>query len=310
MNTKKRNIVILNPGILSSLLMKNKRFVKNHIINYVNLSYKSLSEFDSELKKSYQIVIDDLDSMPLNDIYISLINNHRVVESKTINISEVFEKYTIRVPVVKINNQWITPKELLYNKISHHIEFSKRIFDSLIIIIFFPIILVLLFIGIILIKLTSKGPIFFKQERVGKNGKPFLLYKLRTMVYLKNGHISHTIENDERIFPVGKFLRFAKIDELPQCLNVLLGQMSIIGPRPERTEIVKMLNLENPYYELRHLIRPGITGWAQVNNPTATPTQNFEKLEYDLYYIKNANLVLEFIIILKTVQIIIKRNSL
>ena len=310
MITKKRNIVIVNPGILSSLLMKNSRFVKNHIINYVNLSSRSLLELHSELKGSHQIIFDDLDSIPLNDSNISIINYYRVVESKTINVSEVFEKYYKRVPVVKIHNNWVAPKELLNIKISHHIEFSKRIFDSLVILFFCPIILLLLFIGIILIKLTSKGPVFFKQERVGKNGKPFLLYKLRTMVHLKNGHISHTIENDERIFPVGKFLRFSKIDELPQCLNVLSGHMSIIGPRPERTEIVKILHLENPYYELRHLVRPGITGWAQVNNPTATPNQNFEKLEYDLYYIKNANLALEFLIIIKTVQIIIKRNSL
>ena len=306
----KKSVVVINPGILSDLLIANEQFSKRHKILYINLSNKSLTEFDHELKKCDQIIIDDLDSANLNDNDISLINYYRVVESKSINVSEVFEKYYKRVPVTKILVKWSGPKELVNIKISTHIEFSKRIFDSLIIIIFFPIILVLLFIGIILIKLTSKGPIFFKQERVGKNGKPFLLYKLRTMVYSKNGHISHTIENDERIFPVGKFLRFSKIDELPQCLNVLLGHMSIIGPRPERTEIVKMLDLENPYYELRHLIRPGITGWAQVNNPTATPTQNFEKLEYDLYYIKNANLALEFFIILKTVQIIIKRNSL
>jgi lipopolysaccharide/colanic/teichoic acid biosynthesis glycosyltransferase len=306
----KKNVVVINPGILSDILIANEQFPKNYKILYINLINKSLTEFDYELKKCDQIIIDDLDSANLNDNDISLINYYRVVESKSINVSEVFEKYYKRVPVTKILGKWSGPKELLNIKISKHIEFSKRITDTFLIITLLPIIIFLLFIGIILIKLTSKGPIFFKQERVGKNGKPFLLYKLRTMVYSKNGHISHTIENDERIFPVGKFLRFSKIDELPQCLNVLLGHMSIIGPRPERTEIVKMLALENPYYELRHLIRPGITGWAQVNNPTATPTQNFEKLEYDLYYIKNANLALEFFIILKTVQIIIKRNSL
>ena len=306
----KKNVVVINPGILSDILIANEQFSKRHKILYINLINKSLNEFDYELKKCDQIIIDDLDSADLNDIDISLLNYYRVVESKSINVSEVFEKYHKRVPVINILGKWSGPKELLNIKISKHIEFSKRITDTFLIITLLPIIIFLLFIGIILIKLTSKGPVFFKQERVGKNSKPFLLYKLRTMVYLKNGHISHTIENDERIFPVGKFLRFSKIDELPQCLNVLLGHMSIIGPRPERTEIVKMLDLENPYYELRHLIRPGITGWAQVNNPTATPTQNFEKLEYDLYYIKNANLVLEFIIILKTVQIIIKRNSL
>ena len=161
-----------------------------------------------------------------------------------------------------------------------------------------------------LIKFTNKGPLFFTQERVGKNGKIFLLYKLRTMFHNGIGYTDHTIAHDQRVFPVGKFLRYSKIDELPQCLNVLLGQMSIIGPRPEKTEIVNKLSVENPFYELRHLIRPGITGWAQVNNPTATPSQNFEKLEYDLFYIKNANLYLEILIIIRTIKIIIQRNSL
>ena len=306
----KKSVVVINPGILSDLLIANEQFSKRHKILYINLSNKSLTEFDHELKKCDQIIIDDLDSNDFNDNDISLINYYRVVESKSINVSEVFEKYHKRVPVIKILGKWSGPKELLNIKISKHIEFSKRITDTFLIITLLPIIIFLIFIGVVLIKLTSKGPIFFKQERVGKNGRPFSLYKLRTMVHSEEGHISHTIVNDERIYPIGKFLRFSKIDELPQCVNVLLGQMSIIGPRPERTEIVKKLDLENPYYELRHLIRPGITGWAQINNPTATPNQNFEKLEYDLYYIKNANFYLEILIIIKTIRIIFERNSL
>jgi lipopolysaccharide/colanic/teichoic acid biosynthesis glycosyltransferase len=172
----------------------------------------------------------------------------------------------------------------------------------------FPISTFLVVIASILIKLSSKGPIFFLQTRVGKNGKPFKIIKLRTMIHSQIE--SYTIENDERVFKTGKYLRVLKIDELPQFYNILVGQMSLIGPRPERLEIVQRLSQENPYYELRHLIKPGISGWAQVNDPTANPTKNFEKLEYDLYYIKNASLLLDLKIFIKTIIIIITRNSL
>jgi lipopolysaccharide/colanic/teichoic acid biosynthesis glycosyltransferase len=307
---KKKDTIIINPGILSDLLLKNKHFNDNHNVHFINLNSKSVQEFDQKLKKCNLIIIDNLEASSINEEYISLLNYYRVFESKIINVTELFEIYYNRIPVIKLSNGWIASKDLLNIKISRHIEFSKRIFDTTLIFLFSPIILLLILIGAILIKIFSKGPIFFKQERVGKNGKPFLLYKLRTMVHTKDGYFEHTQIDDVRIFPIGKFLRFTKIDELPQCLNVLLGHMSIIGPRPEKTDIVKKLDEENPYYELRHLIRPGITGWAQVNNPVATPQQNFEKLEYDLYYIKNANLALEINIIIKTIKIIINRNSL
>ena len=307
---KKKDTIIINPSILSDLLLKNKEFNEKHNVHLISLSTNSVEEFNQKLKKCNLIIIDNLDSSSVNEGFISLLNYYRVFESKIVNVTDLFEIYYNRIPVIKLSNGWIASKDLLNIKISRHIEFSKRIFDTTLIFLFSPIILFLILIGAIIIKIFSKGPIFFKQERVGKNGKSFLLYKLRTMVHTKDGYFEHTQINDVRIFPIGKFLRFTKIDELPQCLNVLLGHMSIIGPRPEKTNIVKKLDEENPYYELRHLIRPGITGWAQVNNPVATPQQNFEKLEYDLYYIKNANLALEINIIIKTIKIIINRNSL
>jgi len=130
------------------------------------------------------------------------------------------------------------------------------------------------------------------------------------MVFNKTGHVEHTKENDKRIFPVGKFLRKTKIDELPQIWNVLMGHMSLVGPRPEKVDIVEKCAMENPYYALRHVIKPGITGWAQVNNPKATPEENLQKLEYDLYYIKNMSYLLETRILLKTVKVIFTLNSL
>jgi lipopolysaccharide/colanic/teichoic acid biosynthesis glycosyltransferase len=119
-----------------------------------------------------------------------------------------------------------------------------------------------------------------------------------------------TIKNDDRITKVGNFLRKSKIDELPQLYNILIGDMSLIGPRPERVEYVNDYNSINPYYHLRHKIRPGITGWAQVNNPKATPDDNLIKLEYDLFYIKNLSMKRDILIFFRTIKVILTFNSL
>jgi lipopolysaccharide/colanic/teichoic acid biosynthesis glycosyltransferase len=130
------------------------------------------------------------------------------------------------------------------------------------------------------------------------------------MLYDPKGINRHTIKNDDRITTVGKILRKTKIDELPQLLNVFKGEMSLIGPRPEKKEYVDRFAKENHFYNYRHTVKPGITGWAQVNNPTATPEQNLEKLEYDLYYVNNPSFRLEVKIILKTIGVISTMDSL
>jgi lipopolysaccharide/colanic/teichoic acid biosynthesis glycosyltransferase len=187
----------------------------------------------------------------------------------------------------------------------------KRTIDLLVTILLSPIFIPTLFIGILIVKFGSKGPIFFIQKRVGLNGKVFNIYKLRTMIYNKNQFdLSHTIENDDRIYHAGKFLRYTKIDEIPQFFNILIGDMSLIGPRPEREEIVKILVNKIPNYNLRHLVRPGLSGLAQINNPKATPDQSIEKLQYDLYYIKNVNFQIECKIYFKTLFIVLKLDSL
>jgi len=157
------------------------------------------------------------------------------------------------------------------------------------------------------VKITSKGRVLFSQERVGKNSKCFTIYKIRTMVSKHSGDF--TTNNDQRINMVGRFLRLTKIDELPQIWNILKGDMSLIGPRPERPYYVKISNEENAMFDLRHLIKPGVTGWAQVNLPRATPEDNLEKLEYDLYYIKNYSVLFDIKIIFKTLKIVFTLNS-
>ncbi len=153
----------------------------------------------------------------------------------------------------------------------------------------------------------NKGPLFYKQERVGKNGVPFNIVKLRTMVQNaeQNGAVFATT-NDSRITPFGKFLRKTRLDELPQFINVLKGDMAIIGPRPERPVFVEQIAASIPLYQTRHVIKPGLTGWAQVNYPYGSNLEDsLMKLRYDLYYIKHRSLFLDINIVVKTMSTVL-----
>ncbi len=156
----------------------------------------------------------------------------------------------------------------------------------------------------LLIKLTSRGPVLYAQTRVGLHEKPFLLYKFRTM----NQNAESTgpqwaQEHDPRVTPFGRVLRASHLDELPQLLNIIRGELSFVGPRPERPEFVQELTKAIPFYALRHIVPPGITGWAQINYPYGASIQDAkEKLQYDLYYLKHRSLALDLSIVLKTIR--------
>jgi sugar transferase (PEP-CTERM system associated) len=153
------------------------------------------------------------------------------------------------------------------------------------------------------VRVTSTGPVLFRQTRVGLNGKPFTIYKFRSMrvdAEAKTGAV-WAVKNDPRVTPIGKYLRTLRLDELPQVFNVLRGEMSIVGPRPERPEFVQTLSEIIPFYRQRHSVKPGITGWAQINYKYGeTIDDAIVKLEYDLYYIKNLSLSLDMYIIFHT----------
>ena len=163
-----------------------------------------------------------------------------------------------------------------------------------------------LIIGIA-IKLDSKGPIFYRQERVGEGTKIFGLLKFRSMrVNAEENGPQWAKVNDERVTRVGRVIRKLRLDEIPQMINVLKGQMSFVGPRPERPVFVKMLKREIPFYTQRHAVKPGITGWAQICCPYgASREEALEKLKYDLYYIKHMSLLLDLIIISETVKVVL-----
>ena len=160
----------------------------------------------------------------------------------------------------------------------------------------------------ICIKLESRGAVFYTQERVGKNGRSFKVIKFRSMRSdaEKAGEAIWAKENDDRVTRVGRFIRTTRIDEIPQFWNILIGEMSFVGPRPERPVFVKQLAHEIPFYEQRHIVAPGLTGWAQVRYPYGASVEDAkQKLQYDLYYIKNQSLVLDLIIVSETVKTIL-----
>ncbi|MCK5427277.1 MAG: sugar transferase, partial [Thermodesulfovibrionia bacterium] len=197
-------------------------------------------------------------------------------------------------------------KETIYKK------YFKRIFDFFIALIGFTISIPFFIIIPFLIKLDSKGPILLRQERVGEGEKQFMLYKFRTMVDGAEKHSGPvwSQEKDNRVTRLGKFLRKSRLDELPQLYNVLRGDMSLIGPRPERAFFVSTLKKQLPYYSERLYVKPGITGWAQVRYEYGDSiVDSLEKLRYDLYYIKHLSFFLDFLIILDTTKIIFFRRS-
>jgi len=186
-------------------------------------------------------------------------------------------------------------------------QLVRRLISSVVSCVGLVICLRLLPLLIVAVRLSSPGPIFFHQTRVGLRGKPFSLLKFRTMRQdaEANGAVWAS-KHDARVTPLGRFMRKTRLDEIPQLWNVLRGEMGFVGPRPERPEFVQWLAREIPFYELRHMVRPGITGWAQVRYQYgANLEETKRKLEYDLYYVKHMSVGLDLLIMFETIKTIV-----
>ena len=237
---------------------------------------------------------------------------HSILEAKLkgINIVEmptVFEGLTKRVPVAHIHDEWLLFAGGFYLISKEYLQKVKRLIDFTFSSLLLTVSLPLVGVTALAIKLDSKGPIFYKQKRIGKGGSEFIAWKFRSMVEnAEQRGVVWAKQNDKRVTRVGKVLRLLRIDEIPQLFNVFRGEMSLIGPRPERPEFVKELETQILYYTVRHTVRPGITGWAQVNYRYGASVEDaLRKLEYDLYYIKNMSLLLDLKILLKTIGVVI-----
>ena len=184
----------------------------------------------------------------------------------------------------------------------------KRIFDLVVSLVLLGVTLPVTLVTVVCIWIEDGFPLFYRQERVGKGGSPFMVLKFRSMKKdaEKSGKPQWASTDDPRTTRTGKIIRKLRIDELPQIFNVLKGEMSFVGPRPERPFFVEQLNKEIPYYNVRHSIKPGITGWAQVRYPYGASVEDaIEKLQYDLYYVKNHSLFLDIIILIDTVEVVV-----
>jgi sugar transferase (PEP-CTERM system associated) len=190
--------------------------------------------------------------------------------------------------------------------------FVKRVTDILVSTVLLTLATPVIIATAIAVRLESRGPIIYRQERVGRGGRPFMCLKFRSMRSdaEKDGVARWAQAKDPRVTAVGSFIRKVRIDELPQLINVLRGEMSLVGPRPERPAFVDQLKKDVPFYDLRHSVKPGLTGWAQVRYSYAASLEDArKKLQYDLYYVKNHSLFLDILIILETVRVVLFREG-
>lgn len=218
----------------------------------------------------------------------------------------LFEEIYQYVPLELVSSEWLLgasgEPHLLY------IRKSKRLLDVVVSVLLLTLCSPLLLLAILAIKLTSPGPILYRQVRSGRFGRPFTVLKLRTMRVdaEKNGAVWSGGANDPRVTWIGRFLRRYRIDEIPQLIHVLTGDMSFVGPRPERPEMIETLAREVPHYQERLMVQPGLTGWAQVSYPYGASVEDSRrKLEYDLYYMKHMSFFLDLFILLDTVRIVL-----
>ncbi|GAL67593.1 exopolysaccharide biosynthesis polyprenyl glycosylphosphotransferase [Jejuia pallidilutea] len=289
-------------------------FINCEINKGEKVKFNGLKEYHP--KQIYQIIKDE----NISEVVVASYNSENITPEIYTDLitllesgvpikeyTQVYEELTQRVPVQFVGKDFYKYFPFSRSNQNKMYLFFHRFFDVLISII--GILIGVLFIPLILLGnlIANKGPLLYTQERIGKNGNLFRIIKYRTMVVdaEKNGAV-WAKKNDARITPFGKFMRNTRIDEIPQFINVLKGEMSLIGPRPERPHFVRELSQVLPFYETRHIVKPGLTGWAQVRTRYgASVDDSLLKLQHDLFYIKHRSFVLDVNILVKTLSTVI-----
>ena len=319
-DAQKRRVLVIgtgkNAGLLSELEDQSETF---QIISFMYVRDKELVIpfnahmpedwlltdyiFDQEIDEIVIAVDDRRKKLPLKEILDCKMMGVDVLDMLAFQEKELF----------KINIDHLHPSWIFFStgfRLGFLARIMKRIFDILVSLIILtamtPVMLIVAFLS--LLESGFRAPIFYHQDRVGYNGKIFRVHKFRSMRVdaESDGKAKWASANDDRITALGKFIRKTRIDELPQLLNILRGEMSIVGPRPERPEFVNHLKETIPFYDERHRYKPGLAGWAQLRYPYGASDEDAkQKLQYDLYYIKNASLFLDFVILIETVEVVI-----
>ncbi len=319
----RKNILILGSGPLARLVAKellNRPLSQYHLEGLLGTNLKNPgkmvmglnaweveSEYTRELitrKKIRQVIVavsQRRENLPLEFLLQCKSQGIEILDS-----SKFYEQLTGKILISELR-----PNKLIFFsgfREKGFYQVSKQVLDFAFALLYLLISSPLLLLISLLIKLDSPGPVFLTQERVGKNGRPFILIKFRSM-YSDAEESTGPVwasEDDPRITRVGRVIRRLRLDELPQMINVLKGEMSLVGPRPERPYFVDKLQQVIPYYKQRLVVKPGITGWAAVKYQYASSVESAqEKLQYDLYYIKNRSFILDTLTILKTIQVMI-----
>ncbi len=292
-------------NIVGYVLLENQQQVKR--IEDTKLLIFSDSLLDYSIKNNIdEIVVATSDvkaRIPVNDILECKLHGIEVVD-----IISFFEREVGQVRVDLLDPRWLIFSEGFFQ--SRPKDFIKRAFDISSSLVLLTITTPFMFLATIAIKLEDgvKSRVFYFQERVGLNGNSFRVYKLRSMRSDAEtpGKAVWASKVDSRVTRVGSFIRKTRIDEIPQIYNVLTGDMSMVGPRPERPEFVDELGKEIPYYHDRHLIKPGVTGWAQLKYPYGSSVKDsYQKQLFDMYYVKNHSLFLDFLILIQTVEVVL-----
>ena len=315
---KKQNVLIFGSNhiennvqedLICDLNYEYKGYISNNVskaTKYLLGSYDEMEKIIEEQKIDMLVIVEEIGEENFKK-YLKRIFDLKINGLKVLSYKDFNESIQKKIDITKIDEEWLLESngfDILNNESQKNI---KRVFDLIIAVILIIMTIPILLITAIIIKLESPGPIVFKQFRIGKNMKKFKIYKFRSMRIHDSGKYSkYTSNNDERVTRFGKFIRKTRIDELPQLFCVLKGTMSFVGPRPEWEELVDEYEKKIPYYNLRHLIKPGITGWAQVMYPYGECVEDAQrKLEYDIYYLKNQDFLMDILTIMKTAKIVI-----
>ncbi|MCC4214494.1 sugar transferase [Leeuwenhoekiella parthenopeia] len=317
-----KRIVLVGNSFDINLIAENlhKADPNYRVIGFVNTDEIKALNFDRRLKPiEVKDLVKAIKRYSVSEIVVSSTSKGVSVElyNQLIKLLEegfpireytqVYEEITHRVPVQHVERDFYKYFPFSRSNKNRFYLFISSFFNAIFAILVLSLTILLLPLILVGNVLGNRGPLLYRQKRVGMNGKVFEIIKFRTMVVnAEDAGAQWASKEDKRITPFGKFLRNTRLDEIPQCINILKGEMSLIGPRPERPIFVKKLSAEIPFYEIRHVVKPGLTGWAQVRGRYAESVDDtLEKLQYDLYYIKHRSFFLDLNILLKTISTVI-----
>jgi exopolysaccharide biosynthesis polyprenyl glycosylphosphotransferase len=296
-------------------IIHERKYLHSQIVGYLSDDREKTSSMGPRYLGNIDQLLSIVERFSVDHVIVSA---SRITEQLTIalldcmkrkvkvtDFKRFIETVAGKVPIDYLNAGWFFEELSTIDK--RYYWYVKRAIDVLLSLFGICVTLPFLPFVALLIKIDSPGPVFYSQSRIGRDNKPFRLWKLRTMVRdADKDNVHWTTNNDARITLVGKFLRKIRLDEVPQLFNILKGDMTLIGPRPEAVSLVELYKKEIPYYLERHMVTPGITGWAQINYPYGNSVEDArEKLKYDYYYIKNRSIVLDANIFLRTIRIVL-----